>query len=81
MIVSVKIAEALNTNHRDLLVKIRKLNKEVVGFEKGVQESTYEGINGRKYKCFLLKEQNVEFLVKHHKNRQRDTLKKIKESS
>ena len=81
MIVSVKIAEALNTNHRDLLVKIRKLNKEVAGFEKGVQESTYEGINGRKYICFLLKEQNVEFLVKHHKNRQRDTLKKIKKGN
>lgn len=79
MIKSTELAKILNTNHRDLLVKIRKIEKEVENFKKGIQETTYAGINGRAYKCMLLTEKAATFLALKHRNKNRETLKKIKE--
>ena len=78
MIKSDKIAKILDTNHRDLLVKIRKLKKEIPDFEKGLKETTYLGVNGRHYKCYLLKEKAAIYLAEHHRNKDRTTLNKIR---
>lgn len=79
MIRSIELAKILNTNHRDLLIKIRKIEKEVENFQKGIQETTYAGINGRAYRCMLLTEKAAIYLASKHRNKNRETLKKIKE--
>lgn len=68
MITSLKLAKLLDTNHRGLLVKIRKLSRENEIFKNNIKMSQYISLGNKVMPMVEFNMDSARYLLNNHRN-------------